>query len=378
MRLSHFISTEMEAILVEWEAFAATLLPPAQGMSSPELRDHARQILEAVARDLSTLQTREAQPSKSRGLETGLEGAPEAAAQIHAVLRTRRGIDINQLCAEYQALRAVVLRLWLDDAKAEPTALEDIIRFNEAIDQALMESVCFFSSLVDRSRNLLLGMLGHDMRSPLQTIQITALYLASLDDGKDVGAAAARLIRSGARMQGLLDDILDFSRAKLGLGIRVSPGPADVAALVADELDQVQAVHGAQRVELGVTGDTAATCDGRRIQQVLGNLVGNAIKYGEPATAVQVTVTGGPQEISIAVKNRGPAIPSSVLSRVFEPLERGLCTEARGGPQDSLGLGLYIAREIAHAHGGEVDARSDESETVFTLRLPRRAPCAAT
>jgi signal transduction histidine kinase len=249
-----------------------------------------------------------------------------------------------------------------------------VIRFNEAIDQALTESVSFFSSQVDRSRNLLLGMLGHDMRSPLQTIQMTAHHLAKLNDGQEIGTAAARLIRSGARMQGLLDDMLDFSRTKLGLGIRVSPACVDVADLVADELDQLRIAHGKHTIELDVTGDTWAPCDGRRIQQLLGNLVGNAIKYGEPTAAVHVVIIGGDREISIAVGNRGPAIPPSVLCRVFEPLERGPAAEAQAGSQDSLGLGLYIAREIARAHGGEVDARSDESETVFTVRLPRGAP----
>ncbi|MFM0696797.1 sensor histidine kinase [Paraburkholderia graminis] len=373
MRLSLFIPANIEAILAEWESFAATLLPAAQGLSPLELRDHAQQILEAIARDLSAPQGKQAQVDKSRGLTHVSDQAPETAAQTHAVLRARHGFDINQLCAEYRALRAVVLRLWLDEGGAEPPGLDDIVRFNEAIDQALTESVSFFSSQADRSRNLLLGMLGHDMRSPLQTIQMTAHHLAKLDDDPQVSAAATRLIRSGARMQGLLDDVLDFSRTKLGLGIRVAPAPVDVAVLVADELEQLRVAHGTQRVELDVTGDTAALCDGRRIQQMLGNLVGNAIKYGEPAEAVQVTVTGGDREISIAVRNRGPAIPPSFLCRVFEPLERGPGAETRPDSEGSLGLGLYIAREIAHAHGGEVVASSDESATVFTVRLPRGA-----
>ena len=196
-----------------------------------------------MAKDLSTQQTRQAQIDKSRGQATLSERAPEAAAQAYAVLRARHGFDINQLCAEYRALRAVVLRLRLDEGEAEPPELDDIIRFNEAIDQALTESASFFSSQVDRSRNLLLGMLAHDMRSPLQTIRMTARYLAKLNDGQQVSAAAARLIRSGARMQGLLDDMLDFSSTELGLGIRVAPVPVDVAALVDDELEQLRHLY---------------------------------------------------------------------------------------------------------------------------------------
>lgn len=374
MRLAQFISNEMEAIVAEWETFAATLLPAAKGMSSLELRDHARQILEAVAKDLSTPQTRQAQFDKSRGLASVSERAQETAAQTHAVLRAHRGFDINQLCAEYRALRAAVLRLWLDNSRPQPHELDDIIRFNEAIDQALTESVSFFSSQVDRSRNLLLGMLGHDMRSPLQTIQMTAHHLAKLNNGEDVSAAAARLIRSGTRMHALLDDMVDFSLTRLGLGVRVAPAPVDVEALFDDELDQLRAAHRTQTVELEVTGDTGALWDGRRIQQMLGNLVGNAIRYGEPTAAVQVVVTGGDREISIEVRNRGPAIPPSALHRIFEPLERGPGAQSGAGSQDGLGLGLYIAREIARAHGGEIQAYSDEIETVFTVRLPRSCP----
>jgi signal transduction histidine kinase len=373
MRLAQFISVEMEAILAEWEAFAVTLLPAAQGISSLELRDHAQQILEAIARDLSTPQTRQAQIEKSQGRPPLSSTAPETAVQTHATLRARSGCDINQLTAEYSALRAAVLRLWLSGGGTQAHALHDVIRFNEAIDQALTESVGFFSTHADRSRNLLLGMLGHDMRSPLQTIQMTADHLSRLGDGREISAAAARLIRSGARMQALLDDMLDFSRTKLGLGIRVSPGPVDLAALIADELDQLRVAHEGLTVELEVAGDTGAICDGRRIQQMLGNLVGNAFKYGELTIPVRVVVTGSEQDLSIQVANRGPVIPPSVLQRIFEPLERGPGAETRPGSQNSLGLGLYIAREIAQAHRGTIEARSDETGTIFTVRLPRHA-----
>ena len=122
----------------------------------------------------------------------------------HAVLRARSGFDINQLASEYRALRASVLRLWTESCQPDDINLEDVIRFNEAIDQALAESIGFFSEQVERARNLLLGMLGHDMRNPLNTIQMTASYLAALNAGADVSEAAFRLIRSGASIKALL------------------------------------------------------------------------------------------------------------------------------------------------------------------------------
>ena len=135
MRLAEFILRDMEAILVEWEAFAVTLFPAAATPTRLTLRNHAQQILEAVAKDLSTPQTRQAQADKSLGRASKVMGAPETAAETHAVLRAKSGFDINQMVAEYRALRATVLRLWIDACQVDDPGLEDVVRFNEAIDQ---------------------------------------------------------------------------------------------------------------------------------------------------------------------------------------------------------------------------------------------------
>lgn len=377
MRLAEFILQNMEAILAEWEAFAATLLPAALGMPPLALRDHAQPLLEAVAKDLSTPQTREAQSEKSKGRAPRVASAPETAAQTHAVLRARGGFDINQLVAEYRALRASVLRLWVDASPLDETGVEDVIRFNEAIDQAVAESVGHFHAQVERARNLLLGMLGHDMRSPLQAIQATASGLAALSAGEQVSSAAARLIRSGAAMQALLDDLVDFNRTRLGLGIRVVPSDMDLAPAVADELEQLRGAHPGRQIELAATGDNCGRWDGARLQQLLRNLVSNAIRYGSPDTPVRVALRGGEADVRLEVTNRGPTIEPSDLSQIFDPLKRG---SARGDSHDvrsGLGLGLFIVREIARAHGGEVQVRSGGGETTFAVRLPRRAGSAS-
>jgi signal transduction histidine kinase len=371
MRLADFILRDMEPILAAWEAFASVQLPAAKHMKSLALRDHARQILEAVAKDLSTSQSREAQTAKSLGQAPLLIGAPETAAQTHALLRAQSGFDINQLAAEYRALRASVLRLWGDDSQPESTHLDDIIRFNEAIDQALAESVAFFSAQVDQARNLFLGMLGHDMRNPLQTIQITASYLAALNAGAKVSEAAGRLINSGRHMHALLDDLLDFNRTKLGLGINITPRDVDLSQLFASELDQLCAANPGRRIDLEVHGDTFGSWDSLRLQQLLGNLVRNAIKYGAPGTPVYVGLNGGAEGVVLEVRNSGPVIEPSDLHQIFDPLKRGSDKENKYDADRSLGLGLYIAREIAKSHGGSIEARSDELETVFAVRLPR-------
>jgi signal transduction histidine kinase len=284
MRLADFILRDMETILGQWEAFAFTLLPAAANMKSLALRDHAQQILEAVAKDLSTFQSEEAQREKSMGRAPQMIGAPETAAQTHALLRARSGFEINQLAAEYRALRASVLRQWMDVCRPEAPHPDDIIRFNEAIDQALAESVSFFRAQVDQARNLLLGMLGHDMRSPLQSIQMTAVYLAALNAGDKVSGAAS---------------------------------------------------------------------------------------HGAPDAPVRVIVIGEEEEVRFEVKNNGVAIEQQTLDRIFDPLMRGPDHENKYDADGNLGLGLYIAREVAKAHGGDIEARSDGAETVFAVRLPR-------
>jgi signal transduction histidine kinase len=373
MRLADFILSEMEAILVSWEAFAATQLPAAAHMQPLALRDHAQQILEAVSTDLRTLQGRDAQTEKSLGRAPVLSAAPATAAQTHAVLRANSGFDINQLAAEYRALRASVLRLWTDAfPRVEVTRLDDVIRFNEAIDQALGESIAFFSRRVERSRNLFLGMLGHDMRSPLQTIVMTSSYLSALDAGAEVSKAASRLINSGAQMQALLDDLLDFNRTQLGLGINIIPKPVDLARLFVDELDRIRAAHPGCDVKLQVSGDCFGEWDPLRLQQLLANLTLNAIRYGTAGTTVHVMLRGDEAHVEFDVRNAGPAIDRESLASIFDPLTRGLGQEQPDRNNGSLGLGLYIAREIAKGHGGDIRARSDPGQTIFSVRLPRR------
>ncbi|RQR55360.1 sensor histidine kinase [Burkholderia sp. Bp9126] len=371
MRLADFIDQNIEPILVQWEAFAATLLPAARSMDSRGLRDHARQILEAVAKDIASPQTRDEQREKSLGRAPEPVNAKETAAQTHAILRARRGFNINQLAAEYRALRASVLRLWIDECQPSAPYLDDMIRFNEAIDQALAESVAFFTEQTAQARNLFLGMLGHDMRTPLQTIRLTATYLAALNAGEEVSEAAARLIRSGSRMQALLDDLCDFNRTQLGLGINVVPCDVDLAHVVANVVDELQAAHPNREIHVDVNGDLRGDWDEQRMQQLLSNLVSNALKYGTPDTPVRVAATSTETDVLIEIGNSGPALDQFMLDRIFDPLQRGADPTEKPGDDVGLGLGLYIANEIARAHHGRIDVRSDQTETVFAVRLPR-------
>jgi signal transduction histidine kinase len=371
MRLADFIQRDLEAILIQWEAFAATLLPAAADMDSQALRDHAEQILRAVCKDLETPQNDEQREHKSKGLAAGPIDARNTAAETHALLRARGGFDVNQMTSEYRALRASVLHLWARACDPSDIFVPDMLRFNEAIDQAVAESVAFFNAQIEKERNLLLGMLGHDMRGPLQVIQLTARYLSKSDAATDVATAAARLLKSSASLKVLLDDLLDFNRTKLGLGITISPVPVDLAEAFAAEMEQLRVAHSGRSLGIEVNGDVSGVWDINRLNQLLGNLVVNAIKYGAFSSPVRIVLEGLPAEVRFAVHNHGPKIEQSMLAQIFEPLKRGSDNQFVSGSEGSFGLGLYIAREIATAHHGDISAKSDENETVFTVRLPR-------
>jgi signal transduction histidine kinase len=372
MRLADFIVRDMQAIVLQWEKFASTRGPAASTMTQLELRDHVQEILIAVAKDLSTSQTSEAQTAKSMDLAP--PPALETAAQTHGLLRAHSGFDIKQMASEYRALRASVLRLWANACLPEPPNLEDMIRFNEAIDQALAESIAFFSDKVDEARNLLLGMLGHDMRTPLQSILMTATYLGHLNAGEKVSEAATRLISSGGRMKGLLDELVEFNRANLGLGLRVSPTNVDLADLFADELLELHAAYPGRELLLEVTGDTKGCWDGPSLQRLLGNLVVNAVKYGDTGAPVRIRIAEDGERLRFEVRNTGQTIDQSTLQRLFEPLQRGQHQDQKYDSNAGLGLGLYIAREIAKANGGQIEACAEGREIVFSVRLPRCQP----
>ena len=207
------------------------------------------------------------------------------------------------------------------------------------------------------------------MRSPLQTIQLTARSLQGLHASPAADHAAERLIRAGARMKKLLDDQIDFSLTELGLGIRVTREQVDLGTVCEEELDQIRAAYAERELEMEVNGDCSGAWDSGRIQQLLNNLIVNAVNYGEPGEAIRVSLHGGPKDVSLTVENAGETIDGDTLAHLFEPMRRG---RGLGAKQDSgLGLGLFIASEITRAHGGVIAAESKGRRTVFSVSLPK-------
>jgi signal transduction histidine kinase len=374
MGLSEFITRHQDTILAECEAFAETLLPAAAKLDRTALRDHAAQVLAAIALDMKQPQTRREQREKSHGHGPRLDGDAPTAAEIHGGLRASDGFDVNQTTAEYRSLRASVIRLWLE---SEPHLGRDevfeLVRFNEAMDQALAESILHFAAEAAHMRNVFLGVLSHELRTPLLTIVASAhsLILAGRVQ-KHLPEAAERVLRGSKRIESLLNDLLDYVRSGIGEGMRVAPTAVNLGQVCTRIVGELQALHPERNIEVLSRGHLDGVCDEQRVAQAVSNLVSNAIKYGSTDGVVQVEVSGEDEdEIAIAVKNAGPPIATETLNTLFEPLVRGAGSDKTGF---NLGLGLYIVKEIVQAHAGSIAVGSSPAQgTVFQIRLPRHA-----
>jgi signal transduction histidine kinase/CheY-like chemotaxis protein len=228
-----------------------------------------------------------------------------------------------------------------------------------------------------RQNELFAGVLAHDLRNPLGAI-ITAAQMAFMQKEAAGGSAEraqralTRIMSSGRRMTTMIEQLLDFTRARSGGGMEIYPHAADLTDVVKQAVEELETAHSDWRIDRDVRGELRGTWDSDRLLQVISNIVANAGHHGSPKGAIVVRLDGtSDNRVSIEVQNQG-AIPESLLPCLFDPFRstKHGRTRSRG-----LGLGLYIVREIVHAHGGTVHVESSEPfGTTFRLELPRHAP----
>lgn len=378
MRLAEFIMANREAILVEWEAFARTCAPASAPMRVVALRDHAAAMLSAIAEDLASPQGAFAQSEKSKGHAAAADPGAATAAMEHGAGRAESGFTIEQMVAEYRALRASVLRLWKEDpGKVGPTDLEDLTRFNEAIDQSVAESVSQFNHDVDQAKETFLAMLGHDLRLPLGAIYMSARFMLETGELEEPHRTlATRIAASAKRSTAMVGDLLDFTRGRLGGGIPIERAEVTLGKIVRHVVDEISAAHPTRRIHVDTRGEQRGRWDAARLSQVLGNLIGNAVQHGAEGTTITVAIRGEDDQVAISVHNRGTVITTEQMNGIFNPTKaRQSPTGAALGPNGSLGLGLYIAERIVSSHGGRITVDSSEAAgTTFTVYLPRDAP----
>jgi phosphoserine phosphatase RsbU/P len=265
----------------------------------------------------------------------------EIQHEIAAFVARDRDAYERELVRSRQRLEALV---------AESTRLQ-----NEAKEHAL-------------AAELMIGIVSHDLRNPISSIQMAAALLAN-------GAAPAqqrtlnRLTRAAERTSALIMDLLDFTQARLGAGLAVAVQPVDLHAAVGAIVDELMLAYPERQLRHVRQGDGSCNMDGNRLAQLIGNLVSNAMTYGTPELPVSVTSAVGADSFSISVHNAGAAIPAELRDRMFEPMSRG---EHGTDRSRSVGLGLFIVSEIAKAHGGTAQVSSSaEAGTTFTIVCPR-------
>jgi len=369
-RLADFIDQHAETLLEHATTFAKSV-KVGTPLDDAALRDHLPDILAAIVADLRTPQTRAQEIEKSEGRAVTPADRPRSAAGTHALHRAHSGYSISQLVSEYRAMRASVLRLWADVPDRMAASADEITRFNEAIDEAIAESVSHYTAEVERWRSIFLGVLGHDLRSPLSAILITSELIARMAVDAPVATAAQRLIRSGERMGELLDKLLVYNRAEMGMGFEILRTDVDLVQACREELELLQASMPDTRIRFRSPASLRGKFDAERVREALANLVVNAQKYGTAGGEIRVELrdmegTGA----EVLVGNEGAPIPPETLALMFEPLRRGGVASGES-ERTSLGLGLFIVDQIAKAHDGSIRAESENGTTTFRLHLPR-------
>ena len=215
----------------------------------------------------------------------------------------------------------------------------------------------------------MMGIVSHDLRNPLSTIQMSAAVLARGDATPNQQRVVGRIARATERAGRLIGDLLDFTQARLGTGISVSRKPIDLHAVIAEAVDELAQAYAGRALRHVREGEGKCDADADRLAQLVGNLVSNAMTYGMPEAAVTVSSSVGAATFTVAVHNEGVPIPPEMIPALFTPMTRGL---GDTGLARSVGLGLFIVSQIAKAHGGRVSARSGpETGTVFEAVFPR-------
>ena len=373
MKFSDFIENNVERLLADWEEFAKTHLPAAGVLGSEQLRNGAEAILRAMAADLRTEQSEWEQARRSQGLRPFHAPGVTETAKAHASDRFSTGFTLNQLVSEYRGLRASVIRHWMSEAVGgDRSQLHELVRFNEALDQSLTEAIRWFDQGAERSRDLFLGILGHDLRDPLSTAAAgIELQRVMRENERAHTDATEKVRRSLDRMEGMIEDLLDFARTRLGSPLPLAVEEADLGEVCREVVEAFELSHTGSAISLECRGDLTGMWDSDRVQQVLSNMIKNALEHGISCTPVTVTAYGEADAVVLSVHNAGPPIPAERRHTMFEPLTRA-DIPAGARTAGSLGLGLYIVKQIAKAHGTDVDITSSAHEgTTVSVRLPR-------
>jgi signal transduction histidine kinase len=379
VRLADFILANVEPILERWETCARSIWPSGATADLAEVREDAEDLLREIAIDMRSEQTSVELAEKSNG-------------------RAMSGFDLGAVIAEHRALRASVLRLWREsDPTLDLRDVDDLTRFNESVDQSLAHAVRSHVQQVERDRALALAngqssrkeaeaanrandmfltMLSHEMRTPLNAIGLWLSILRQEHVEEKYRQEGLDVIERNTRAQvQLIEDVLDLSRIASGK-LRMNIGACELADVITAGVNAVRPAAEARGITINVQLDRSASdalCDGVRIQQVVSNLVSNAVKCTPKGGRVDITLSREPSGTQIQVSDDGQGISAELLPLVFDRFRQADSSTRRR--LSGLGLELSVVKHVVEAHGGTVEATSpgEGKGSTFTVRLPIRA-----
>jgi signal transduction histidine kinase len=365
--IHEFLTRERERIMAEWDR-AIREEPRPILLEESALRDDLPEFLDALA-------------TWMKSADTPLSGMLQGVPTTHAKQRLKHSYQLAQLISEFRILRAVILRLLLqaeaeqqegtDGSKGMERRVIELARVNAGLDQAISDSVEYFVEEREHIRERFIGVLGHDLRTPLGAIVTSAdLMLRSGRLPAGLDSVAGRIARNGERMGRMVRDLLDLARGRLGDGIPIDTTlRMDMGEVVHAVAEDASLTNADREITVNASGDLWGFWDRDRALQALGNLLANALNYGQGPVVVTASCVN--DKVVVKVTNEGDPIPEEQIPKLFDPFQRG---EANPGKRGGLGLGLYIVSEIMRGHGGSVAvSSSSERGTTFTLTWPRSA-----
>jgi len=349
--LASILRRRSSEIAIRWEETVRQEVPALNQLSRAALVDHLPEFLDALASWIEG------------DVGEAFEGF-RILAEGHALQRQTAGVELEHLTSEYAALRRVTLEALRGDGVS--LGLVDArVRLNIGFDLAIHQAVHRYMSARDEVRERFVGILAHDLRDPLAAVAMSASFLADTRLDTHQTQLVQRIVRGSERIERMINDVLDFTRGRLGSGIPVIPAAADMADICRGVVDEASGARGAA-IGLEVSGDLRGSWDVERVKQALSNLLSNAFHHGAGGVVVRAWEREDRKMVFTSVTNEGPVIPADAMSRLFDPFVRQQKTRSRG-----LGLGLFIVRQIALAHGGHVRVTSTEAGTTFTIEWPR-------
>lgn len=372
MKFTDFIKSHEKEITDEWVKFAEENISGIKKLQPKEVRDHIKQMLDTIVKDMETKQTDAQQEKKSKGKKVMRSGESKAANQ-HGEQRADVGFDIMELSSEFRALRASILRLWETNSKTANLEVDfqDMIRFNETIDELWMISIKRFQLKVDESKNWFMGILGHDLRNPLAAISgVQSILKLSKNLSDKEKSLIGRSDSSVKRMAELINNLLELTNLRLGSGMTINKSSVDLSKQSEKIVQELQLGYPEAELIIETPGPVEGAWDVIRLDQLMTNLITNALRHGKPGGPVTVTITAKGKEAFFKVHNEGPPISEDIK----EMISKGVFTKTKGDPEkkDSYGLGLYIIMKIVDGHKGKIKVKSTEkSGTTFIITLPR-------